>query len=511
MPAPRIFLSYASEDRIWVGQFKRYFLNYGMAQISDYEADAVPYGSIADELSERITSAAVIIAFVSSYYKDKKWTVAEWQEGLDEAAKGRLIFVPLILDADAAVWWQTLRREGRLSQLSRDYAYSNFMSGGRRALVGPDNPLVLEQINDLALSIRKDLETPAPPPPGGVPVVQQGQPVPPGPKPPAGQVDFVVLGHPTATLPPNIRDEKKTLIGKLGAAAVSWDDGWRPKEAVRAKLPDKCDPIFIQPIPETEADDYIENPKTTASYLEKLGRQTPRVAVWLPSQYSTAEFRDAAKVAPDSKYPVLRADTPQDLARWLQGEVSLPVDPNSLSVQVEGYGAPEGSKPEHAAIAKFIVDRLKTEMWNIVSSLVQKPRPASPVWQFWDTQFGRQIKILPGSRAIVAIHDLDIPQSTNSRIVQKKVELKFDRMQKYVDAEQEQRRKDGKPDLKMFWTALLVNHASALPFSNYPDDGRYKDWCLLDCSPLDEASNDPRPDPASLAVFRNNLLAWATS
>ena len=108
----------------------------------------------------------------------------------------------------------------------------------------------------------------------------------------------------------------------------------------------------------------------------------------------------------------------------------------------------------------------------------QNPRP--PVW--WrrrdSTQFKQQIKKLAGTRAIIAIHDLDV-RPGDGRMIEKQLQIKFDKIQKVLDEDQEARKTAGKPALNTFLTALLVNNAEALPFSSYPDDGRYGRWRLL--------------------------------
>jgi hypothetical protein len=508
--APHVFLSYAGEDEWWVQLFRPYFSNVGPVRIFDYKADGIPFGELRAALDEQISASMAVIAFVSKYYREKEWTVAEWEKSLDEVERRRLIFVPIMLDAEAITWWQKLRRDGHLTGLNRDYQYADFTDGGNYALPGPDKPQYIQKIANLALKLRADIissskviEGPEPP------ELKTG----PGPA-------IVILGHPSASLPADLQNETRQLIGALGNTAVVWSDGWRRKDAVRTGIALDANPIFVQPITDAEADDYLRAQDKTNAYLAALGRPTSRVAIWLPAKYSDAEFERAAanqvlvEVQALENSSILRRDTAEGLAKWLAADMRLSNNPDTMVVQVEGYGSAEDGKPEIVAGAKLIVDRLKDEMWNIVSRLVDNPPPAAPPWQFWDTQFGKQIKILPGSRAIVAVHDLDIPPHPDPRIVRKKVEIKFEAMQGEVEAEQKQRLQAGKPCLKLFWTAMLVNNAGVLPFSNYPDDGKFKDWRLLEFVPVDEYGAEvftPVPDPASLAVFRTNLIAWAAA
>ena len=103
MSALRIFFSYASEDKFWVDAFQRSsaFANVGVVRVLNYAAEEVGYGGLGGKLDEQIEGSAVVIAFVSSNYCKKRWTVAEWEETLTEVQRRRLVFVPLMLDADA--------------------------------------------------------------------------------------------------------------------------------------------------------------------------------------------------------------------------------------------------------------------------------------------------------------------------------------------------------------------------------------------------------------------------
>ena len=106
--APRIFFSYASEDGFWVEAFKNStaFKSIGVVVVLDYAADDAGYGPLKASLDEQIDRSAVVIAFVSTKYIRKKWTVAEWETSLSEAQRRRLVFVPIMLDGDAIAWWK---------------------------------------------------------------------------------------------------------------------------------------------------------------------------------------------------------------------------------------------------------------------------------------------------------------------------------------------------------------------------------------------------------------------
>ena len=162
---PQIFFSYASEDKYWVEAFRKSvaFENVGAARVLDYAAEDVGFGDLREKLDERIERSAVIIAFVSADYLKKQWTVAEWESALTEAQRRRLVFVPIMLDADAVVWWKERRQQGGLTGLSRDYAYVSFIdAGGMRLDISPTDTVVNGKIARLAIQIRQDLESPLP-------------------------------------------------------------------------------------------------------------------------------------------------------------------------------------------------------------------------------------------------------------------------------------------------------------------------------------------------------------
>jgi len=520
--APRIFFSYASEDAYWVDRFRLHFQNIvSTAVIRDYRAESVvQFGELASALAEQIRSSAVVVAFVSDDYKRKEWTVAEWERGLREHGMAddrgkRLVFVPIMLDGDAKAWWQQLRRDDRLHGLSRDYQYAEFTEGGRPADL--DKQRVIEKVIELAKQVRRDIDDTEPDNPERMEDTKP-PPVPENPRPEPGQPSFVILGHPSANFPPELKEETLKLSTALGTQYVSWGDGWRGKGTARAEVVAETDPVFVQPIADTEVDDYVDDKNRTNSYLMKLGRPKARVAIWLPARYSEPNFNQAVQKAAQAdpengiKYPALRADVPEDLAKWLRAQV-FGSSPDEMVIQIQGYGSQKDVNPQTALETQTLVTGLHNKLWDIVSHLVAMPKPASPVWPFWDTQFGEQIQILPSSRAIVAVHDLDIPRTLDRTAIKKRVEKKFDMMFEQLKAAQEQRG-DKMPPLRLFWLALLVNHARALPFGRYPDDGRYKDWSLLGFSSNGQGNatdSPPEPDQASLAVFRTNLLAWAAA
>jgi hypothetical protein len=196
--APRVFLSYASEDKYWVNAFQTSlaFQGIGVVRVLDYAAEDVGFGDLAARLDERIEGSAVVIAFVSADYRNKQWTIAEWEGALSEAQRRRLVFVPIMLDADAMAWWKDQRQRGKLTALSRTFAYVNFTdAGGRRLEIRPEDTQVNGMIARLARQIKQEL---------AIRPVPERPSTPPRPQPFCEAPDVIVPGHPAAALPQQI-------------------------------------------------------------------------------------------------------------------------------------------------------------------------------------------------------------------------------------------------------------------------------------------------------------------
>jgi len=507
--APRIFFSYASEDGYWVEAFRKStaFKSIGGVRVLDYAAEEVGYGPLGAALDEQIHRSAVVIAFVSRDYYKKQWTIAEWEQSLTEAQRRRLLFVPIMLDADATAWWQSQRKQGKLTSLSRDYAYVTFTdAGGGRLDIRPEDTQVNGKIARLARQIRDDLESAAPL------GAERADPLPATVK----AADIVVLAHPKAALPQEMAAHigalAETLKGR-GVRVELWKDGWRRKPEARGKAGVNSDTLFVQPLAESEAADMASDRGATGVYLGEAGFPNAKVVLWLPAAFHDPDFEAAAASSGDARtFPGLRVDAPHALADWLEGYRKRSDFMDQTKIQIKTIGLTDGPPSPQSAASQRVVDRLRDQFINITANLVDNPPPAPPPWEFWGDQFAQHLKRLPGNRTIIAIHDLDVtPDSDGS--VEKQLQARFDEILTAVEKEQEARSNDGRPLLNAFLAALLVRTASALPFNEYPYDGRYRQWRLLGFAPPNGAGpgEEPslEPNPASLAVFRHKLFSWA--
>jgi hypothetical protein len=506
----RVFLSFAREDWPWVESFiKPAWFKIAPAEIQSYlTGDNLEFGELGKWIDKTVNEAAAVIAFISENYRQKAATLAEFDQALSAHQKGRLIFVPIMLDADAKIWWALRRKKGSLCALPDDYIYSDFTDGIDRLEI-LENPKVQARIEKIGLQIRNIII-------GQSSTDQSEEPA----SSPGSTV--VVLGHPTNRFAEDVAAQSEELIKAAQAEDLSvraWMDGWLIKSAARAELgvSRTSDAVFVQPLAAGEASEHAEDVGKTGKRLGTAGIVNAPVVLWLPSGQSDPEFEKRAKGLTDPlpdladlrAAPALRVGSASDLAAGLRVLLSPSQSNDDPVVQVETVGSTTGRPdPEATLLSKQL-----TELFgNIVNGVISVDK-RSP-WPFWGTQFEQQIALrlrespALGPRAIVAVHDLDVTPSPNGAANRKRIELKFQQMQDCV----QQADKSGK--MKFFWAALLCKNAKELPFGRYPY-GRYRDWRLLSFERVNSAATWTeqalQPEPASLGVFRNELYTWADS
>jgi hypothetical protein len=517
---PKIFLSFASEDGYWVKWFTHrdwFGLPLGNVIVENYLVnERLDFGPLRIWLEQQIDDATVVIAFVSEYYRQKQWTSVEWNKALTESHRRRLIFVPVMLDADAKAWWDDLLQKGGLSGLSPDYMYSDFTDGyGERVTIG-DNDAVQKKIQKLAIRIKGFLSTPSgrgviadPHAPNGRDSAQSTHAQDPTAQSTGPEV--VVLGHPTSRFAEDVAAQASALAKTAEGEAVrvqKWDDGWQSNSAARAQT--AVDPgtpaVFVQPLAPVEASDQLIDVTKTGKRLGRAGVPDAAVVLWLPNAESDPDFKAAAaaptQALPDVSAlrvkPALRIDAPHELSRQLRAILRSTPVLNGPVLQIETVGSTTG-KPNVEAIR--LSRKLSQMFGDIVNGVIVTEAPA---WEFWAEQFKLQIAQISGSRAIVAVHDLDVTPSANPVATRQSIEKKFQQMQEYVS------QTECASKLKFFWAALLYNNRDALPFARYPS-GRFNEWRLLSFEPNDDPAGPPVPDPASLGVFRAELCEWAAA
>jgi hypothetical protein len=485
---PRLFLSYASEDVNWVRQFKTWFVPpLGNVVVVDFmDGSNLEFGRLGPWLDKLVDEAAVMVAFVSCKYPEKVWTRAEWDKGLTKTQLGQLILVPVMMDADAKMWWGRLRQPSDLAALPPDYQFSDFVIGGRPAVIGERGETV-DKISRLAQYIRSLLERPS-----------RDHP------PPQLPSDIVLLGHPYGRFDVDLEatvDELNQLLRKRSVLSRRWEDGWR-KPTAKPFLPARSDmaPILVQPLTAGEAgetsEEQVAYARKTSGVFTNIGVREPRLALWLPTAQNLAVLEPDGNSAAAKSFPAVRTDTPEGLATWLSNLIR-PTVPDAVVLQIETIGYPEDSAPD--ADTTQLADELEERFSRIVNrEIVPNPN----LWKFWGEEFNEQIKALPGNRVIIAVHDLDITPSVDNAKVRTSLETKLSWAQ---DAIEQANNSAGTRKVDPFFAALLVKNGKALPFGSYPSDGRFKNWRLLRFE-----RSGVKPIPASLAVFRGQLNKWAT-
>jgi TIR domain len=481
--APRIFLSYASEDVNWVQQFKRWFVGpLGNVVVIDFkDGSALDFGQLGPWLDQRADEAAVMVAFVSCNYPEKVWTRAEWHSGLTKTQLGQLIFVPVMMDADAKLWWAKLRKQGELSALPPDYQFADFVVEGRPATIG-DSGFIVDQISKLAQQIRSMLEKPLPETPGQLPAP-----------------DVIFLGHPFGRFDVGLEskvDEADQLLRKRSVLSKRGKDGWR--NSASKYFRSDTSPILVQPLAPGEIEEPLAYASKATQLFTATGVKDPRVALWLPDAQNDSVFTAAANSAPANSFPTLRTDTPEGLVTWL-AKLVRQTTPDAVVLQIETIGYSENSVPDPTTTQ--LADDLQQRFSAIVNREIL-PNPG--LWPFWGEEINEQVKMLPGNRVIIAVHDLDITPSADVGTIRTSLEMKLSLAQDAVEQANNESAEARKVD--PFFTALLVKNAKALPFGTYPLNGRFKNWRLLRFEP-----SGVKPVPASLAVFRGQLSKWAAN
>lgn len=517
---PKIFLSFASQDGFWVKLFTHqdwFGLQLGNVIIENYLInERLDFGPLRIWLEQQIDEATVVIAFVSKHYQGKQWTGVEWNKALTEFQRRRLIFVPVMLDAQAKAWWDDLLQKGGLSGLSPDYMYSDFSDAySERVNIG-ENSAVQMKIAKLAERIKRLLPAPSdhgrivdPPVIADPPVNGPDSAAPLTHRPaPTGQStspEVVVLGHPTSRFAEDVAAQASALAEAAEEETLrveKWDDGWQSNSAARGQtaVVAGTPAVFVQPLPAGEASDQLTDVTKTGRRLGDAGIPDAPVVLWLPNAKSDTDFKAAAaapaEALPDLSAlrlkPALRIDAPNELSLQLRAIIRGPV------LQIETVGSIQGNPNLEA---KLLSRKLSQMFGDIVNGVIVSD---SPPWEFWAEQFRGQIAQISGSRVIVAVHDLDVTPSPNPVVTRKSIEKKFKQMQDYVS------QTECASKLRFFWAALLYNNRDALPFARYPS-GRFNEWRLLSFEPNDDPAGPPVPDPASLGVFRAELCEWAAA
>jgi hypothetical protein len=497
MAVPCVFISFASEDAPWKGNFVQplwFSSQMGNVKIVDYqEGDNLPFGPLNEWLEQELEAAAAVVCIVSEHYIAKRYTLKEWSLGLGEVKRGRLIFVPVMIDAEAKEWWKKQKQEGKIRDLGEDYAYADFTRNGKPTPIVSDVGYVIDsvaqRISELARLIACRLLEP--------PKVVEAQ---------ARVVDrpIVVLGHPISVASEVVERNVNDLTAALTAdklAPTRWKNGWRMMQdgshgptAILQKRP-----FVVQPVGPVEAGDHARTPVLLGGWLEQAMAQEAGAAgwlagcglvLWLPQELQDREFETALAKQAAGANPVLKHDSPITLAQWL-GNQARGARPDTAVLTLEELSDIKDSGKLREALHEGFYD--------LVGEVVN---PAPERWLFSGEMLVEQLKALDTDRVIIAVHDLNTGTAREQRQARVELEQKLGAISLAVN----QATRDQPRKLKLFRAALLVAKADQLPWVKYPKPSQFEDWCLL---PFSEVDNALKPKPQQADVFRSYLREWA--
>lgn len=509
MSAPTVFLSFASEDASWKTNFvnRAWFGDLlGPVSVFDYQlGDNLAFGPMHDWLTNRIRSAAVFVAFISKFYIEKHYPLAEWWTALTEASRQDLIFVPVMMDGSAKMWWTELRRHGRLHELGEDYAYADFTDGSGKpceiiTAIGPVDRIT-RRIGEVARAIREHLQK-----------CSEKADVLDGDSPVRQSHPIAVLGHPSAVADPAVASLASSLIGILserGHNPGRWADGWRSNASARSSLTGlpASNAIFVQPVGPGDAGDLAQSLQKLRMWIQHglggvadgdldLSDNSFKIVLWLPSDMRDEEFTKVALSTSTNNRYVLRHDDPETLASWVGAHFTDTQLPEIPILTLEEVDRDDAGRLRTA---------LHTGFRAVVGDVIHPPPEA---WTFQGEMLTKQISELQVNRAILAIHDLNTGTSHGHKEARQQLEQKLSAVA--IDVERAVKAA-GRKDLKLFWSALIVQKAEYLPWVKYPSPSRFEQWCLLPFaarSEKDELSLVVQPKPLEANVFRTYLRDW---
>lgn len=497
MHAPRIFLSYASEVEAWVKGFKEFF-KPGNAYIKDYQSgDNLPFGDLNKWLEEEIGTAAAVVLIVSEEYTKKKYTLKEWQEALSQVASRHVVFVPVMIHADAKAWWADQKRSGALSELGSAFAYCDLTdAGGHAKNINNDfGPItaVASQIASLAGEVKKHLDS----------IVASSATAAENPTVPARPA-VLVLGHPDSKSIEDVAEAARQLIAHLrndGLEPVVWDDGWREPEARQGAgvLAPEQRLLVVQPLARGAAGDYAESSDGLRKWVEDAiaadmppgAGQSPaiRLVPWLPRHLRNEQFEARVAAAQDDPEVALRHDDPKALADWLGSQLGDAASAKAAVLVLEMLGPGSPARLRGA---------LHDGFYKIVETEVPPPIKR---WFFSNGMITDQLKLVPADRVIIAIHDLNTGHAKNHEEARAQLELKMGEVRQATE-------RAGRKDLKIFHSVLLVTKTGMMPWIKYEQPSVFEEWCLM---PFSDTADGLAPTETAVEPFRTCLKDWVAA
>jgi hypothetical protein len=264
--------------------------------------------------------------------------------------------------------------------------------------------------------------------------------------------------------------------------------------------------IFVQPVGPGDAGDLAQSPPRLHTWIQRglgvgdtdgaLRESGFKTVLWLPSGLRDDAFAAAALSTPSQGNYFLRNDDPETLAAWLRAQSTATELPEVPILTLEEVDRDDEGRLRAA---------LHTGFHAVVRDVINPP-PA--MWTFHKEMLAKQISELPVNRAIVAVHDLNTGTSHGAREARQQLEQKLSAVA--IDVERAVKAA-GRKDLRLFWSALIVQKAKHIPWVKYPSPSRFEDWFLLPFAPQlrkEELSPIVKPKPFEANVFCTDLRDW---
>jgi hypothetical protein len=290
---------------------------------------------------------------------------------------------------------------------------------------------------------------------------------------------------------------------------MEWLDQWRTTLASRPNLPTIAQgaSLFVQPVGSGEAGDLADNRSQLRKWIQqcadadlktKTDLSRLQTLLWLPDDICDPTFDLIAKTRSEDTDLILRKDSPNSLAEWIGSRFQSTKTNQKVpvltleEVDIDGAGR--------------LRDALHSTFHRIVGEVVH---PQPELWRFAGEQLVEQIRGMDADFAIIAVHDLNTGVARQQREARNQLEQKLGPISTEVQAAI---RASGRKDLRLFWTALLVQKAELLPWVKYPSPSQFEKWCLLPFArTADDDKDTPQivsPKTAALRVFRSYLRDW---
>jgi hypothetical protein len=466
----KVFLSYVRKTKTFVDAFAEEFFPYGDFERVDWLIQNVTPGEeVSSEITERVYSAGIFIAFICRDYPDRMGA-DELRQAVQRRKEGHdLKIVPFTLGQTGRDWWKDFKKKNGLDDIADDI----FFAPGTDVWDLP-NAKEIQAIQDLAVHLNdKD---------AGVHL--------------ARVKNLVILGHPKTAFPEAVRQGTDTVIAevtKSGIVATTWPDGW-------------CDPdkgatiqsssLFLQPLSAKDAPKHVQEPGRTEKNIlyalpenDKPTLEKSRIMLWLPKGEEDVEFTKQATVNGEAN-PAFRTDDPISMASLLTKMFGK--DRRGPVLAFEGIDEPDRARKLSRRIHDCVNRYLPTDDEQIY---VQYP----------PKKFEQYFRRIADQRPILVAHDLNASFNvlTGNSDPYREIVAKFRGVQSIADKVLDQ---VGCEIDDVFWVACISNASGVLHEMPHLPHIDVERWLILE---LERKEGELIPNERSRGDLDEALGTWA--